>query len=130
MRIQLIVAAALALAVSACGGSPPTPKAVSNESQQMCGLASSIHSQISKCINPPKSAAQTIVRVKINFAKDGTLVNPPETLQPLETPEFKATEAAVKAAVVACAPYELPPELYDRWRTVVLAINPNPLLPQ
>jgi hypothetical protein len=125
MRIWLTLAVALPIAAAGCGGPPPTPKPAADESIQMLGIASALQSQIGACISIDKSNGQTPrVRIKIDLNADGTLTAPPTTLEPLDTPEFRAAETAIKSAVVACAPYKLPPNLHDRWRTIVFAFNP------
>jgi colicin import membrane protein len=71
------------------------------------------------------SAETTIVRLRIELNRDGTLARQPTIMDSLMSPSYQAmADAAVRAAIRG-QPYVLPPEQYERCRDMVLRFNPR-----
>ncbi len=71
------------------------------------------------------SAETTIVRLRIELNRDGTLLRPPTTMDASMSPAYQAmADAAVRAAIRG-QPYLVPPEQYERCRDMVLRFNPR-----
>jgi len=72
-----------------------------------------------------KSAEATIVRLRIELNRDGTLLRPPTVMDASMSPTYQAmADAAIRAAIRG-APYLFPPEQYERCRDMVLRFNPR-----
>jgi outer membrane biosynthesis protein TonB len=72
-----------------------------------------------------KSAEATIVRLRIELNRDGTLLRPPTIMDASMSPTYQAmADAAVRAAIRG-QPYLVPPEQYERCRDMVLRFNPR-----
>ncbi len=89
-------------------------------------LIEALVSRVKQCFTVPPAARDADISVPISFAlaEDGSVTS----VQPEQTysdPIYAATAAAGVAAVKGCEPYELPPDKYDLWKTVVLDFNPN-----
>jgi outer membrane biosynthesis protein TonB len=71
------------------------------------------------------SAETTIVRLRIELNRDGSLLRPPTVMDPSMSPSYQAmADAAVRAAMRG-QPYIIPPEQYERCRDMVLRFNPR-----
>jgi colicin import membrane protein len=71
------------------------------------------------------SAETTIVRLRIELNRDGTLLRPPNVMDSSMSPSYQAmADAAVRAALRG-QPYIIPPEQYERCRDMVLRFNPR-----
>jgi outer membrane biosynthesis protein TonB len=71
------------------------------------------------------SAESTIVRLRIELKRDGTLLRPPTIMDASASPSSQAmADAAVRAALQG-QPYIIPPEQYERCRDMVLRFNPR-----
>ncbi len=71
------------------------------------------------------SAETTIVRIRIELNRDGTLLRPPTIMDASMSPSYQAmADAAVRAAIRG-QPYLVPPEQYERCRDMVLRFNPR-----
>ncbi len=71
------------------------------------------------------SAETTIVRLRIELNRDGTLLRPPTIMDASMSPSYQAmADAAVRAAIRG-QPYLVPPEQYERCRDMVLRFNPR-----
>ncbi len=71
------------------------------------------------------SAETTIVRLRIELNRDGTLLRPPTVMEASMSPSYQAmADAAVRAAIRG-QPYLVPPEQYERCRDMVLRFNPR-----
>ena len=72
-----------------------------------------------------QSAEATIVRLRIELNRDGTLSRPPTVMDASMSPTYQAmADAAVRAAIRG-QPYLFPPEQYERCRDMVLRFNPR-----
>jgi colicin import membrane protein len=71
------------------------------------------------------SAETTIVRLRIELNRDGTLLRPPTVMDASISPSYQAmADAAVRAAIRG-QPYLVPPQQYERCRDMVLRFNPR-----
>ena len=71
------------------------------------------------------SAETTIVRLRIELNRDGSLLRPPTVMDAAMSPTYQAmADAAVRAAIRG-APYIFPPEQYERCRDMILRFNPR-----
>ncbi len=72
-----------------------------------------------------KSAEATIVRLRIELNRDGTLLRPPTIMDASMSPTYQAmADAAVRAAIRG-QPYLVPSEQYERCRDMILRFNPR-----
>ncbi len=72
-----------------------------------------------------QSGENTIVRLRIELNRDGTLSRPPTIMDSSMSPSYQAmADAAVRAALRG-QPYMIPPEQYERCRDMVLRFNPR-----
>jgi colicin import membrane protein len=73
------------------------------------------------------SAQETVVKIRLRFNQDGTLSAPPEIKPPpgAPTPYFRAISESALRAVQECEPYDLPPDLYDHWKDVIMSFSPK-----
>jgi outer membrane biosynthesis protein TonB len=71
------------------------------------------------------SAENTVVRLRIELNRDGSLLHPPTIMDSSFSPGYQAmADAAVRAAIRG-QPYNVPPEQYERCRDMVLRFNPR-----
>jgi colicin import membrane protein len=93
-----------------------------------------IQQTIKSCVQPRwnvlsggASARETVVKIRIRLNPDGTLSAPPEVKPPpgTPTPYFRAISESALRAVQECEPYDLPPDLYDHWKDVLMAFSPT-----
>ena len=71
------------------------------------------------------SAETTIVRLRIELNRDGTLLRPQTVMDAATSPTYQAmADAAVRAAIRG-APYVFPPQQYERCRDMILRFNPR-----
>lgn len=72
-----------------------------------------------------KSAEATIVRLRIELNRDGTLLRPPTVMDASMSQTYQAmADAAIRAAIRG-APYPIPPQQYETCRDMVLRFNPR-----
>jgi outer membrane biosynthesis protein TonB len=76
---------------------------------------------------PPgmQSAETTIVRLRIELNRDGTLSRPPTVMDASVTPTQQAMASAAIRAAERGQPYPVPPQQYERCRDMVLRFNPR-----
>ena len=76
---------------------------------------------------PPgmQSAETTIVRLRIELNRDGTLLRPPTVMDAPVTPPQQAMASAAVRAADRGQPYPIPPQQYERCRDMVLRFNPR-----
>jgi hypothetical protein len=91
-----------------------------------------IRRQIERCWNLPagaKDAENLVVEVAVEMNADGT----PRTAAIANQTRMRsdpfyraAAESALRAVLnPRCHPFKLPPDKYDRWRTMTLVFNPK-----
>ena len=91
-----------------------------------------VRRQIERCWNLPagvKDAGDLVVSLRVEMNADGTprsaVVDGSSRGQ--NNPLFQATADSARRAVLnpRCHPFKLPPDKYDRWRTMTLIFNPR-----
>lgn len=91
-----------------------------------------VRRQIERCWNLPagaKDSGDLVVSIRVEMNPDGT----PRTAtvdgssRGQGNPLFQATADSARRAVLnpRCHPFKLPPDKYDRWRTMTLIFNPR-----
>ena len=94
-------------------------------------LAQAMNSKIRECWNVPTGAMNARdlkVTIQIMLSPNGELMRPPVVANRsrMNSDEFYrvAAESAVRA-VIRCAPYDLPKDMYDAWREMNLNFDPS-----
>jgi outer membrane biosynthesis protein TonB len=95
-----------------------------------------LRTQIEKCWTVPAGAPyaeELIVTLRVRLNQDGSLSSAPEIVDQVKyrTSPNRYYRVAVDSAVRAvlrCAPYSMPVEKYDVWRTVMIDFDPRHLL--
>ncbi len=94
-------------------------------------ISSAMNSKIRECWNVPtgaKDARDLNVMILINLSLEGELIRPPRVIDRsrMNNDEFYriAAESALRA-VIRCAPYDLPKDMYDEWREMQLNFDPK-----
>lgn len=113
--------------------SKPASAAASYSPEARASVANAIAAQAQRCANRQpflgEGADQLRLQVRLSLAKSGDLLRPP-TIVAMDGPgDLQAKygdrlEDQVRAIFADCAPYRLPPELYDTaaggWKQTVL----------
>ncbi len=95
---------------------------------QLAGLASAIRRQVQPCadrITSPGPGAERIsTKINLRMNRDGSFAATPVIVSQTTDDDNARYGGRVgelaKAAFVQCAPFELPPELYDGWKNINL----------
>ncbi|WP_114227190.1 MULTISPECIES: hypothetical protein [Sphingomonas] len=111
----------------------PAQAAANYSSEAKASVANAIAAQAQRCANRQPflgdGADQLRLQVRLSLAKSGDLLRPPTILAVEGPSELQAKygdrlEDQVRAIFADCAPYRLPPELYDTqaggWKQTVL----------
>jgi outer membrane biosynthesis protein TonB len=94
-----------------------------------------VRRQIEACWNVPagaRDAADLVVHIRVDMNPDGT----PRMASVVEEDRMRgdvfyraAAESALRAVLnPRCHPFKLPPDKYERWRTMTLVFNPKEML--
>jgi hypothetical protein len=63
--------------------------------------------------------------LRVYFKRDGTLASPPELLRSSLSPDAVTLTKAAVSALERCQPFnELPPDKYNKWKTLDLVVTP------
>jgi len=111
----------------------PAQSAASYSAEAKASVASTIAAQAQRCANRQpflgEGADQLRLQVRLSFAKSGNLLRPPAIMamdgpSDLQAKYGDRLEDQVRAIFADCAPFRLPPELYDTgsggWKETVL----------
>ncbi len=94
-------------------------------------LKGRLSAQLTGCWRLPGGGAgieTPVVTLRWRLRPDGSLISIPRVDNPRSDPLFKiAAEAAIRA-VTQCAPFDLPPDLYNAWQTVIWDFDPRQML--
>ncbi|MBI4725358.1 MAG: TonB C-terminal domain-containing protein [Rhodomicrobium sp.] len=71
------------------------------------------------------SAENTIIRLRIELNRDGTLLRPPAVLDQSPSPAYQAMADAAVRAALSGQPYSIPPPQYEQCRDMILRFNPR-----
>ena len=72
-----------------------------------------------------QSAENTIIKLRIELNRDGTLLREPAVMNPAYSPEHEAMARAAVTAAIRGQPYSIPPQQYERCRDMILRFNPR-----
>lgn len=106
-------------------GTAQTPRAVKVGAREMAGLVDAIRRQVQPCadrINNPGPGANAITtKLNLRLNRDGSFAAPPSVVGQSGVDEengryAKRVGELASSAFVQCAPFELPPELFDGWK--------------
>lgn len=95
---------------------------------QVASLGAAILRQVQPCANrivsPGPGAERIVTRINLQLNRDGSFAAPPRVIGQVTDADNarygpRVGEVA-RAAFVQCAPFELPAELYDGWRNIIL----------
>jgi colicin import membrane protein len=91
-------------------------------------LASLLSRAVAQCWNVPAGIAgleNVVVRLEVRLNRDGTLVGTPKVTNSENFPAFGLVADSAVRAMIACAPYSLPPDMYEGgWEHIVFAFRP------
>ena len=66
------------------------------------------------------------VRIEIRLNRNGALADPPKVLNSASGPLFRDMADSALRAIVACAPYALPPDMYEGgWDHMIMNFDPS-----
>jgi colicin import membrane protein len=92
-------------------------------------IVAMLNSAFEQCWNKPLAGggvAAPIVTLKWNLNQDGSLNGDARVVQTDKSnPLADQAERAALRAVQTCAPFQLPPDMYNMWREVTWKFNPN-----
>lgn len=101
--------------------------AAANE-RALAEIARYLHGAVARCWNPPAEAlSEAAVRIRLEFAHDGSLAADPVVLDPPGDAAAATLAESARRAVLRCAPYDGLTRhiaLYPRWRQIVLNFHP------
>jgi hypothetical protein len=113
--------------VALCPAFVSSQPVAANE-RALAEIARYLHGAVARCWNPPVEAlSEAAVRIRLEFAHDGTLAGEPIVLDPPDDPAAAALAESARRAVIRCAPYDGLTRhiaLYPRWRQTVLNFHP------
>lgn len=113
-------------------GKAAAPRAAAISPIAMNGLVALIKSQVKPCYTIPAGGADTtsiISRIRLRLKKDGSIAAAPEVIgnlgvTPTNQPYVRQMNEAATRALQRCAPYKLPPELFDAWQDLIFTFYP------
>jgi outer membrane biosynthesis protein TonB len=97
-------------------------------------LQDALRSQISRCWSPPVGAPhpeRLVVSFDLFLNPDGSVAQPPQSLDNSDDPYFHAANEAALRAIYTCAPYKLPADRYAQWKEIKpFVFDPSQMLEQ
>jgi outer membrane biosynthesis protein TonB len=106
---------------------PDAPEAPRNvrgfgaQNAMTADLQDALRSQIQRCWNPPVGAPhpeRLVVSFDLFLNPDGSVAQPPQSLDNSDDPFFHAAKEAALRAIYTCAPYKLPGDRYAQWKEI------------
>jgi hypothetical protein len=92
-------------------------------------LAGLMRQAVSRCWNINaglEGIEKMVVRVEVKMNRDGSLAEPPKVVNPNNSPLFRDAADSALRALVACAPYTMPPDKYEGgWAHMILNFDPQ-----
>lgn len=76
-----------------------------------------------------RDASELVVTLAVELAPNGGLSSSPKLIEP-KTADGQIQQAfeAARRALIACAPYNLPPEKYENWKRLEVVFNPKKMV--
>lgn len=114
-------------------GKAAAPRAAAISPIAMNGLVALIKSQVKPCYTIPAGGTDTtsiISRIRLRLKSDGSIAVAPEIIgntgvNSANQPYVRQMNEAATRALQRCAPYKLPPDLYDAWQDLILNFYPG-----
>lgn len=94
-------------------------------------LGNMIRDQVASCwrIDGGRQEARgLLVPIRVRLASDGSVIGSPRVQEPgryASDGYYRSAADAAVRAVLACSPFDLPPQDYDLWRDLVLNFDPR-----
>ncbi|WP_226948902.1 hypothetical protein [Rhizorhabdus wittichii] len=113
-------------------GKAAAPRAAAISPIAMNGLVALIASQVKPCYTIPAGGTDTtsiISRIRLRLKKDGSIAAAPEVIgnlgvTPANQPYVRQMNEAATRALQRCAPYKLPPDLFEAWQDLIFTFRP------
>lgn len=87
---------------------------------------------VQQCWSVPigiQNAADLVVVLSVDLARNGGLKSSPKMIEPtVAQGQIQQAFEAARRALIACAPYDLPPEKYETWKTLEVVFNPKEMV--
>lgn len=114
-------------------GKAAAPRAAAISPIAMNGLVALIASQVKPCYTIPAGGTDTtsiISRIRLRLKPDGSIAVAPEVIgnvgvSPANQPYVRQMNEAATRALQRCAPYKLPPDLYEAWQDLIFTFRPT-----
>lgn len=92
-------------------------------------LAGLMRQAVSRCWNINaglEGIERMIVRIEVRLRPDGSLADTPKIVNPTGSPLFRDAADSAMRALIACAPYVMPPDKYaGGWEHMILSFDPR-----
>jgi colicin import membrane protein len=92
-------------------------------------LAGLMRQAVSRCWNINAGLdgiERMVVRIEVRLRPDGSLADTPKVVNPTGSPLFRDAADSALRALIACAPYALPPDKYaGGWEHMILSFDPK-----
>jgi len=92
-------------------------------------LAGLMRQAVSRCWNINaglEGVERMVVQIEVRLRPDGTLADQPKVRNQSNSPLFRDAADSAMRALIACAPYALPPDKYDGgWEHMILSFDPK-----
>jgi hypothetical protein len=73
-----------------------------------------------------QNASELVVTLAVDLAPNGGLSSSPKLIEPSSADgQIQQAFEAARRALIACAPYDLPPEKYETWKRLEVVFNPK-----
>lgn len=97
-----------------------------SEAQFLAGL---MRQAVSRCWNINaglEGIERMVVEIEVRLRPDGTLADPPKVVNSGSSPLFRDAADSALRALIACAPYRMPPDKYTGgWEHMILSFDPR-----
>ncbi len=92
-------------------------------------LAGLMRQAVSRCWNINaglEGIERMVVQIEVRLRPDGSLADQPKVRNPNNSPLFRDAADSAMRALIACAPYALPPDKYSGgWEHMILSFDPK-----
>ncbi len=92
-------------------------------------LAGLMRQAVSRCWNINaglEGIERMVVQIEVRLRPDGSLADQPKVRNPNNSPLFRDAADSAMRALIACAPYALPPDKYEGgWEHMILSFDPK-----
>jgi colicin import membrane protein len=92
-------------------------------------LAGLMRQAVSRCWNINaglEGVERMVVQIEVRLRPDGSLADQPKVRNPNNSPLFRDAADSALRALIACAPYALPPDKYEGgWEHMILSFDPK-----